>query len=94
MYTLDDTILKSVPHNRYLDLMISEDLKWNTHINNICSKASSTLGFVRRNLGHCSKSCRQNAYLSLVRSTLEYGAIIWDPFLKSDIDKIDRIHLP
>ena len=27
MYTLDDTILKSVPHNPYLGLMISEDLK-------------------------------------------------------------------
>jgi hypothetical protein len=27
----------------------------------------------------------------LVRSTLEYGAIIWDPYLQSDIDKIEKV---
>ena len=91
MYELDNTILKSVPRNPYLGLMISEDLKWNAHINIICGKASSTLGFLRRNLRHCSRSCRKNAYLSLVRSTLEYGAIVWDPFLQGDIDRVERV---
>ena len=33
----------------------------------------------------------KNAYITLVRSTLEYGAIIWDPFLKTDINRLDRI---
>ena len=27
----------------------------------------------------------------MVRSTLEYGAIIWDPYLQSDIDKIEKV---
>lgn len=39
-------ILKSVHQNSYRGLVISED----TYINNICSKESSTLGFLRRNL--------------------------------------------
>ena len=29
-------------------------------------------------------------HIYLVRSTLEYGAIIWDPYLQSDIDKKNR----
>ena len=90
-YKLNNHILQSVPKNPYLGLMISNDLKWTTHISNICSKASSTLGFLRRNLRHCSTSCRKNAYISLVRSTLEYGAVIWDPYTKADIDKLERI---
>ena len=46
---------------------VSEDLKWSTHISNITKKANST-----RNLQHCPKECRKNAYISLVRSVLEY----------------------
>ena len=90
-YTLNGHILQSVPQNPYLGLTISNDLKWSTHINSICSKASSTLGFLRRNLRHCSTDCRKNAYISLVRSTLEYGAIIWDPYTKMDIDRLERV---
>ena len=27
----------------------------------------------------------------MVRSTLKYGAIIWDPYLQSDIDKFEKV---
>ena len=33
----------------------------------------------------------ENVYILLVRSTLEYGAIIWDPYTKTDIDRHERI---
>ena len=90
-YQLDNSILQSVPNNPYLGITISSDLKWGTHIDNITKKASSTLRFIRRNLHHCPAKTRKCAYISLVRSTLEYGAITWDPFLQSDIDKLERI---
>lgn len=32
-----------------------------------------------------------SAYLSLIRPILEYGAIVWDPHLKKDIDKLERV---
>ena len=90
-YQLNDTILKQVNTNPYLGIMLSQDMKWTTHINNICRKASSTLGFIRRNLRHSPQSTRKTAYISLVRSTLEYGAIIWDPYLQSDITKMEKV---
>jgi hypothetical protein len=64
-----------------IGLSISNDLKWTNYINNICKKASSTVGFIRRNLKHSPAKCWRTAYISLVRSTLEYGTIIWDPYL-------------
>ena len=86
MYTLDGHILQQVQNNPYLGLQISEDLKLTTHITNVAKKANSTLGFLRRNLRFCPKECKKTAYISLARSTMEYGAIVWyqvDPAPKS-----------
>ena len=80
-----------VQDNPYLGITFSEDLKWKNHINNIAKKANSTLGFLRRNLHHCPPDCRKNAYLALIRSKLEYGSVVWDPYTKGDIDRLERI---
>ena len=90
-YQLNGTILKEVDTNPYLGLNISKNLTWSNHINGVCKKASSTLGFLRRNLQNCPKQTRLTAYISLVRSLLEYGATIWDPHVKKDIDKLEKI---
>ena len=42
--------LESVDEAMYLDVTISKDLSWNTHINNITSTANKTQGFVKRNV--------------------------------------------
>ena len=60
-YQLGGHILEQVDSNPYLGLQVSEDLKQSTHISNITKKANST-----RNLQHCPKECRKNAYISLV----------------------------
>ena len=90
-YQLNNHILQEVQNNPYLGLEISNDLKWNIHINNVCKKANTTLGFLRRNLSNVPENCRKTAYISLVRSTMEYGATIWNPYSKGDIDKLERI---
>ena len=77
--------------NPYLGLTISEDLQWKTHITNITKKANSTLGFLRRNLKYCSEDCKRLAYISLVRSTLEYGAVVWDPYQSRDIIAVEKV---
>lgn len=90
-YQLGGHILENVNSNPYLGLQISDDLKWSTHINKIASKASSTLGFLNRNIRFCPLECRKNAYLSLVRSQLDYGSTIYDPYLQQDINKLEKV---
>ena len=43
------------------------------------SKAGRALGFLRRNLRKCSPNIKQLAYISLVRSQLEYASVIMGP---------------
>ena len=68
-----------------LVLNISDDLKRSSHISKITSKTSSTLGFLQRNLRQCPQECKKIAYLAMVRSTLEYGCLIWDPYIPTRI---------
>ena len=89
-YELDKHILQQVPENPYLGITILEDLKWSPHINKITKKAKSTLGFLRRNLKNCPETCRKTAYLTLIRSSLEYSSVVWDPHLQKDIDKLEK----
>ena len=90
-YQLDGEILQEVNSSPYLGITISNDLQWKTHITNIVKKANSTLGFLRRNLKYCPEECKRLSYIALVRSTLEYGAIVWDPYKLQDIQSIEKI---
>ena len=90
-YTMDGQILKQVEEIPYLGITFSDNMKWTTHINQVRKKANSTLGFLRRNLHHTPQSCRKNAYLALVRSKMEYGSVIWDPYTKQDTQKLENV---
>ena len=90
-YQLDITILKHVTENPCLGILFSDDLTWRNHIAKTTKKANCILGFLNRNLHKCPRKCKQAAYISLVRSVIEYGTPLWDPFLKKDIDMLDQI---
>ena len=53
VYSLEGTVLENVDNIKYLGVTISKDLKWNTHVSNVYTKANRTLGFLRRNLSSC-----------------------------------------
>ena len=49
-YTLEGTNFENVESIKYLGVTITSDLRWNTHVNNVCTKANRTLGFLRRKI--------------------------------------------
>ena len=90
-YELNGQILQKVSENPYLGLMIQDNLKWRSHINQIASSADRTLGFIRRNLRNCDEHFKATAYISLVRSVLEYSSTVWDPYEDEDIKRLEKI---
>ena len=65
-YKLEPTVLENVESIKYLGLTITKDLKWNTHISNVCTKANRTLVcFFRRNLLSFHQYEREAAYKGL-----------------------------
>ena len=89
-YTLEGTVLENVDNIKYLGVplgvTITNDLKWNTHISNICTKANRTLGFLRQTLFSCPQNVKEAAYKGMVHPILEYGSLVWD----SNPDKLQK----
>ena len=71
---------------------MSADLKWSTHISNICKRVGSTFGFLMQNLQNCPQEHRCLAYIALIRSSLEYSATVWDSYLKQEVDPLATVH--
>ncbi len=91
VYSLHGEPLSTVSQATYLGVELSSDLSWSPHVNKITSKASQTLGFLKRNLHSAKPDTKTAAYNSLVRPTLEYSCSAWDPYTQKDIQKIENV---
>ena len=73
-------------------LSFTHNFSWDSHIRSVESKASRTLGFLKRNLKGAPYHLRALAYTSMVQSTMDYAGAIWDPHQKTKADKLERVH--
>ena len=47
VYTLESTVFLNVDKIKYVGVTITEDMRWHTHVSNICSKANRALDYLR-----------------------------------------------
>ena len=73
--TLEGTVLDNVENG----ITITNDMKSNTHVSNICTKAKRTLGFLSRYFAACPQDVKESAYKVLVHPVLECSSLVWDP---------------
>ena len=90
-YVLHGHTLSTVSSTKYLGVTLHSKLDWDEHVNAICSKANSTLGFLRRNLRISSARMKEKAYKSFVRPLLEYASSVWDPYEAKLIHQIEKV---
>ncbi len=89
-YKIKGQVLEHVQRHQYLEVKISSDLNLRYHVENIVGKASRTSGFIKRNLKHCSQEVKIQAYKTLSRPILEYSSSVWDPYVKNQIQAIEK----
>ena len=90
-YEIDNRILQHADVAIYLGVIINRSLDFSDHIRETVSKANKKLGCLKRNLKGSQAALKRTAYLSLIRSGLEYGATIWDPHLDTKKKAIERV---
>ena len=91
-YKLGNHNLLSVDSQNDLGIMVTNNLNWEVHINQMICKANRILGLIRHTCNDVKDSLtRKILYLAHVRPILEYGSEIWNPSTKDLITVIERV---
>ena len=57
----------------------------------ISATKNSTHAFLQRNLRKCSSTIKSLAYNTYVRPIVEYASVVWSPYTKADISRIEMV---
>ena len=66
-------------------------MKFCEHINSAVSSSNAILGMIKRNITCKNKNIITRLHKTLVRPKLEFCVQPWRPYLRKDIDKIERV---
>ena len=67
-YSLHNQTLENVQSAKYLGITISDNMDWSQHISEISSRATKTLGFLRRNLAFAPRSTKEVSKVAKIRN--------------------------
>ena len=74
-----------------LGVIVSNDLKWASHVDNICRKASIVSYQLFKSIRSKNIWTWMKLYNTYVRPKVEYNTPVWSPSLTKDIKKVERI---
>ena len=69
--------------------MVSDDDDGGSHIQNVTTSASRSLGFPQEKQGKKNPEFKERAYKTLVRPLVEYSSLVWSPYAKSNIARLE-----
>ena len=75
----------------YLEVELQSSMSSNRHMDQAVKKASSTLGFLRRNFRISNEQTKSAAYFSMVRLIIEYCSTVWSPHTKEYVSKLEMM---
>ena len=91
-YKLGNEPLAAVSNHPYLGVEFDSKLSWEIQVQQVKAKGTKTLDMVRRNFTKGTNAkIREQIYTSLIRPSLEYGSIAWDPHQASRIQMLDSV---
>ena len=88
-YTLEDTFFQKVDKIKYLEITITVDLRWNTHVSNICTKANRNLGFLRRNLYSCPQDVKRGRTGAFSPGVWQFCLDTQDVVLQEELESLN-----
>lgn len=91
-YNIDGHILQRNVNIKDLGVIFDDKLSFRDHYDYLFKKANSLSGFVFRTTQPFTKiKSVLTVYYALVRSVLEYGAVIWSPYYLIHTNRLDSI---
>ena len=88
--TVGDISLKASNSINILGVEIDECLKFNTHIDDICSQAGKQINALKRIRHYLDKRCRTTIYNSYINSSFNYCSVAWMFTNKGNREKLEK----
>lgn len=90
-YVLNNILIKSVNQQKDLGIIITKDLKWESHIANVVKKTNSLIFLVKKSFPRLSLHHFLKIYKAYIRPRLEFCSSVWQPYYQKDIDMIEKV---
>ena len=90
-YEMGGTILSTTVKEKDLGVTMDANMKVSEQCRIAASKANQVPGMIRRNITYKDKSLIVPLYKAIVRPHLEYCIQAWSPYLRKDIDMLEKI---
>ena len=74
-----------------LGILMDDNFKFRKHCASVVKKSNSSLAIIKRTFANLNEKTVPILFKSIVRPQLEYGNVIWGPFMKTDQKNIERI---
>ena len=90
-YKMNGQYLEDVDEEKDLGVLVDSELKFRKQAAAVVKNANSRLGLIRKSFASLDEETLPLLFMSLVRSKLEYGNLIWGPFFKEDTKLVERV---
>ena len=90
-YEMGGTILSKTVKEKDLGVTMNANMKVSEQCRIAASKGNQVLGMIRRNITYKEKSLIIPLYKEIVRPHLEYCIQAWNPYLRKDVDMLEKI---
>ena len=91
-FTIETKMILPVPQIKVLGVMLDNDMKYSSHIRNICVKASRQLNVLKRLSKYLNEQSRYAVYMSFMSSTFQYCPVVWMFCGKVNGNKLEKLH--
>ena len=90
-YMIENHKLDKINEIKDLGVTFDTKLKFKAHINDKVNRAFSVLGVINRNFKYMPIDTFVMLYKAMVRPHLEYANLVWYPYRKEEINKLERV---
>ena len=91
--SFDNSVVDEVSNHKHLGIVLSNDLGWASHIDEICAKAVRRLDVIQSFKFKLDRNALERFYMSFVLPIMEYGDVVWARSLDCDLEKLDKVHI-
>ena len=83
--------IEKVNSTKYLGVCIDNELKWNIHVEHMCSKIGKMVGFLGRLRYFVNEESLKIIYKSIILPHFDYADAIWQSTSKTSLDSLQKL---